>query len=70
MKKEIVRVGVERPNPNLSAGIRVGPSGHASVDVGFFYDDLATYGNWVERPNYGWAWRPHSRSILRTNRGR
>jgi uncharacterized protein DUF6600 len=45
---------------SLSAGIHIGPSGRASVDVGFFYDDLATYGNWVERPNYGWAWRPHS----------
>jgi hypothetical protein len=47
---------------SLSAGIRVGPSGHSSVDVGFFYDDLAGYGNWVQRPNYGWAWRPHHRS--------
>ncbi|MFY9821023.1 MAG: DUF6600 domain-containing protein [Thermoanaerobaculia bacterium] len=45
---------------SVSAGIHIGPSGHASVDVGFFYDDLASYGNWVERPNYGWAWRPHA----------
>ena len=45
---------------SLSAGIHIGPSGHASVDVGFFYDDLASYGNWVERPNYGWAWRPRT----------
>ncbi len=45
---------------SVSAGIHIGPSGQASVDVGFFYDDLASYGNWVERPNYGWAWRPRA----------
>ncbi|HEV7507617.1 MAG TPA: DUF6600 domain-containing protein [Thermoanaerobaculia bacterium] len=44
---------------SVSAGIHIGPSG-TSVDVGYFYDDLATYGNWVERPSYGWAWRPHT----------
>jgi DNA segregation ATPase FtsK/SpoIIIE-like protein len=45
---------------SLSAGIHIGPSGHASVDVGFFDDDLAAYGNWVQQPSYGWAWRPHA----------
>jgi hypothetical protein len=45
---------------SISAAIHIGPSGHASVDVGFFYDDLAGYGNWVERPHYGWAWRPRA----------
>lgn len=45
---------------SLSAGIHIGPSGQASVDVGFFYDDLAGYGNWVQQPSYGWAWRPRS----------
>ena len=39
----------------VAADIHVGPSGRASVDVGFFYDDLASYGNWVERPSYGWV---------------
>jgi hypothetical protein len=43
---------------SISAGIHVGPSGQSSVDLGFFYDDLAQYGNWIERPNYGWAWTP------------
>jgi hypothetical protein len=43
---------------SISAGIHVGPSGQASVDLGFFYDDLAQYGNWIERPNYGWTWTP------------
>ncbi len=44
----------------VSAGIHVGPSGRASVDLGFFYDDLAPYGNWVERPSYGWVWTPRA----------
>jgi hypothetical protein len=45
---------------SVSAGIHIGPSGRATVDLGFFYDDLAPYGNWVQRPNYGWVWRPHA----------
>jgi hypothetical protein len=44
----------------VSAGIHVGPSGRASVDAGFFYDDLAPYGNWVQRPSYGWVWTPRA----------
>ncbi len=43
---------------SVSAGIHVGPSGRSSVDLGFFYDDLASYGNWIERPSYGWVWTP------------
>jgi len=42
----------------ISAGLHIGPSGHARVDIGFFYDDLAPYGSWVERPSYGWVWSP------------
>ena len=45
---------------SISAGIHIGPSGHTSVDVGYFYDDLAGYGNWVQQPSYGWAWRPRA----------
>ena len=36
---------------SISAGIHVGPSGRASVDLGFFYDNLASYGNWIQRPS-------------------
>src|SRR4051794_21818025 len=43
---------------SVSAGIHIGPSGHSTVDLGFFYDDLAPYGNWIERPSYGWVWTP------------
>jgi len=52
---------------SVAAGIHIGPSGRASVDLGFFYDDLAPYGHWVQRPTYGWVfiptvatgWRPY-----------
>src|SRR5215218_952896 len=50
--------GAARALTSVSAGIHVGPSGHTSVDLGFFYDDLAPYGNWIERPSYGWVWTP------------
>ncbi|MFY9826811.1 MAG: DUF6600 domain-containing protein [Thermoanaerobaculia bacterium] len=43
---------------SVSAGLHIGPSGHTSVDVGFFYDDLASYGHWIQRPRYGWVWTP------------
>jgi hypothetical protein len=44
--------------PSISAGLRIGPSGRARVDVGVFYDDLASYGHWIQRPSYGWVWTP------------
>ncbi|HEX3552078.1 MAG TPA: DUF6600 domain-containing protein [Thermoanaerobaculia bacterium] len=43
---------------SISAGIHIGSSGRARVDVGFFYDDLASYGHWIQRPRYGWVWTP------------
>jgi len=45
---------------SIAANLHVGPSGRATVDIGFFYDDLASYGTWVERPSYGWVWRPRA----------
>ena len=44
--------------PTLGAGLHVGPSGPPTMDIGLFYDDLAPYGYWVDRPEYGWAWVP------------
>ena len=52
--------GAARAATSVSAGIHIGPSGHTSVDLGFFYDDLAPYGNWIERPSYGWVWTPRA----------
>jgi len=43
---------------SISAAVRIGPSGHARVDVGFFHNELAPYGSWVDRPHYGSVWRP------------
>jgi hypothetical protein len=30
----------------------------ADVDIGFFYDKLAPYGEWVSVSPYGWVWSP------------
>lgn len=32
----------------------------AQVDVGFFYDELSPYGDWVHTRSYGWAWFPRN----------
>ncbi len=52
-----VSAGVASAQLSVGAGVQVG-RGHASVDLGFFYDSLASYGNWIERPSYGWVWTP------------
>ena len=44
--------------PTLGAGLRLSPSGPPTMDIGLFYDDLAPYGYWVDRPQYGWVWTP------------
>lgn len=53
-----VGAGAASAQVSVGAGVRVGPQGHASVDLGFFYDSLAPYGNWIERPSHGWVWTP------------
>ncbi len=30
-----------------------------NLDIGFFYDRLAPYGDWREHARYGWVWFPH-----------
>lgn len=30
----------------------------ARNDVGFFYDELSPYGEWVQHPRWGWVWFP------------
>jgi hypothetical protein len=54
----VALAGTGSAQTSISAGIHIGPSGRTSVDLGFFYDDLAQYGNWVQRPQYGWVWTP------------
>src|SRR5918999_1429661 len=42
-----------------SLGVSINPStGQSTINLGFFYDDLAPYGNWVRTPDYGWAFTP------------
>ncbi len=31
----------------------------ANLDVGFFYDRLAPYGDWRQHARWGWVWSPH-----------
>ncbi len=53
----------------FSSSIHPNRVGGADVDLGFFFDSLSPYGNWVETPAYGWAfvpdvattdWRPYT----------
>jgi hypothetical protein len=58
--------GAVSASAEIRAGLHGGSSGRAAVDVGFFYDDLAPYGNWVDRPQRGWCFVPrHTRSNWR-----
>ena len=45
----VLAVGLSYATPAKAQG---------EVDVGFFYDGLAPFGQWVESPQYGWAWYP------------
>jgi hypothetical protein len=29
-----------------------------TVDLAFFHDRLALYGDWIQHPCYGWVWHP------------
>src|ERR1700752_5090245 len=32
---------------------------NVSVNVNYFYGDLAPYGRWIEYGPYGWCWTPY-----------
>jgi Family of unknown function (DUF6600) len=55
--------GTGRAAVSVAAGLHIGPGGRASVDLGFFYDDLAPYGHWLQRPHYGWVWIPRAVAV-------
>ncbi|MGC3992497.1 MAG: hypothetical protein QM796_22910 [Chthoniobacteraceae bacterium] len=42
----------------LAATTAVPHSAKAEVSVGFFYDNLSPYGDWVSTDDYGYCWRP------------
>ncbi len=52
--------GTSSASTSVSVGVHAGSYGRTSVDLGFFYDDLAPYGHWIERPQYGWVWTPRN----------
>ena len=31
----------------------------SQIDISYFYDNLAPYGDWFEDPSYGWCWTPY-----------
>jgi hypothetical protein len=49
--------GAASAQGTIGAGLHAGPA-RAAVDFGVFYDNLAPYGNWIQRPHYGWVWTP------------
>ena len=62
---QLVRTPVERRlrsddgRPGYDGHDDYGDYGRApGVDVGFFYDELSPYGEWVRHPYYGWVWFP------------
>lgn len=42
----------------LAFGAFAAPHARAQVTVGYFYDTLSPYGEWVQDPNYGYCWHP------------
>jgi len=42
----------------LAATTAMPHSAKAEVSVGFFYDNLSPYGEWVSTDDYGYCWRP------------
>jgi len=39
----------------VSVGLHSGP---LTVDLGYFHDELAPYGDWIWNPPWGWVWQP------------
>jgi hypothetical protein len=50
--------GAARAQSSFAAGVHIGPSGRASVDLAFFHSDLAPYGRWVDVATYGRVFVP------------
>jgi hypothetical protein len=42
----------------FSATLAIPSHARADVSVGFFYDSLSPYGDWVSTDDYGYCWRP------------
>jgi hypothetical protein len=45
--------GAAQAQTSINVGVSEG-----EVDVGFFYDRLAPYGDWRQHPHWGWVWSP------------
>ncbi len=52
-------VGVHPTSEPVRSGRYYQPSpGRAQVDISFFYDQMAPYGEWFDLQSYGWVWTP------------
>jgi hypothetical protein len=51
--------GIGLPNSPKAAQAQTS----VSLDVGFFYDRLAPYGDWREHPTWGWVWSPRGMAV-------
>jgi hypothetical protein len=46
-------------SPRGEAPVRYNERESPKSEVGFFYDELAPFGEWISTRAYGWAFRPH-----------
>jgi hypothetical protein len=53
-------MGSEGPS---TAAVAAEADADAGIDVGFFYDRLAPYGDWVQFAPYGWCWSPYNTPV-------
>jgi hypothetical protein len=58
--------GAQDPQGDPSAGAAAAAPAAENVldvDIGFFYDRLAPYGDWREHPTWGWVWLPRDVAV-------
>ena len=53
--------GAAKAQDSFAAGVHIGPSGHPSVDLAYFHNELTPYGRWVNQSVYGDVFVPHVR---------
>src|SRR5205814_5227234 len=46
---------------SVEAGVNVGVGGE--MNIGYFHDQLASHGQWVETTGYGRAWQPNEVAV-------
>jgi len=57
------------PIPLVVATLPAVAQANVSISFGYFYDELAPYGQWVHHPRWGDAWRPREANFRPYHRG-